>query len=941
MVAEALTGLVERAETTFLPAGDSAGPRALIPIRIGDNVEGVLAVYVRRDSALPAYARAALEALATQLGVALTTQRLRERVVRQDHQLSTIYEITRSARFLQPLEPTLAEVHRRIADVFATSASHIALYDPARAEVSFPSVISTGQVNSYPTLSVDDPESLTCWVIRNDEPFATADWAQANKPVPGLLQGAVPRSILCFPMRAQGEVLGAIGIQSERAHAYSEVDYYLLNALAGQIAVIVRNARLHDRVQTQVSELATLYEGSALITSDLKLPDVLYNIVRALARSLDVRSCALVRWDSNLRALRIDAVAWRSADGEELLAPLDRELALRIITQPSLQACHRDARAAHFERLGPNGDELGALLDALEVDSLRVEPLVWRQEPLGLLLLGDMASGAASGANELRVLSSLSSQVTVALEHARLYQQAEKRLEELSLFQKIGLQITSRLDINVVLDTIGEVALQLLDVNNLHIYLYDADKEEFEFGTALWRDGQRVPAVAQPRKEGLTATVARRGEPVVINDADRHALYRSDDSKEWGVAAIAGFPLKRENRVIGVFTVTFLQSHAFGEDELLLLKLLADQASVAVQNAQLFRDLEYQLRMMSALVEMAQKVTGRLNEAAVMENTVERVRMMLGARACTIALVYDDTLIIEAAAGIKAEFLKSRLRIGEGASGLAVAQGKVIYVPDTYAETDFPLFDPSVRCLLAVPLTIRDEVFGTLTVDALAPNAFDPADIQFLTIAASQVSVAIVNARLFEQTERRAEQLANALEELKQNYQLMDELVQNLSHELRTPLNIIKLSVDLLRDGAYGLLAHNQKEALEVVSQRCDVIDRLLKDIVTPQRITTETLETGPLRLNQVLTSAVQAHQVQAAESGHQIICEEAADTYWVTADRERMHQVLDNLIGNAVKFSPHGGRNNHTGRRRRAAGPRAHSRRGHRDTRGYAGTHL
>src|SRR5690606_32002347 len=141
------------------------------------------------------------------------------------------------------------------------------------------------------------------------------------------------------------------------------------------------------------------------------------------------------------------------------------------------------------------------------------------------------------------------------------------------------------LELDVVLESITESALRMIDADNLHIYLWDADRERFTFCSALWRDGRREPAVAMPRADGLTATVIQRGELVVIDNAVGHPLYADPTAEKWGVQAIAGFPLRHGGRVIGAFTVTYLEPHEFTHDELLLMNLLADQAAVAVENA--------------------------------------------------------------------------------------------------------------------------------------------------------------------------------------------------------------------------------------------------------------------------------------------------------------------------------------------------------------------
>ena len=587
---------------------------------------------------------------------------------------------------------------------------------------------------------------------------------------------------------------------------------------------------------------------------------------------------------------------------------LDYDVGQTIAKHPLVRLLYETQQSISLSAGEELAEEEESLLSLAGYQSLHLSPLSWHNQHLGMILVGDLEMQRHFSTSEIRLIQNLASQAAVSLEHARLFSQSQRRLEELELFQHIALQITSRLDLDVVLETISESALRLMDINNLHIYLYDADREEFEVGMALWRDGRRDPAVKLPRKNGLTASVAKTGKPIIINDAASHALYQSTVAVKWGVAAIAGFPLKHEDRVIGVFTVTFLKSHSFGDDELLLLKLLGDQASVAIENARVFNILHRQVNVMSSLVNMAQQVTGNLQVDKVLTTTVHMMQQLLNARASTVTLVDGDELVVEATAGTKPEFVKVRLKMDEGGSALAVRERRAIYVRDTKQDPDFRFFDPAVRSMVAVPLISRGVVLGTLTVDQEEPDAFSTSDVQFLTIAASQVSVALANARFHEELLERADQLANAIQELRQNERLKDEMLQNLSHELRTPLTFVKGYVDLLLDDGMGALNDAQREALDIVTDRTNVITRIISDIVVPQRIEASTLNVQALPIADLLQSAVSGHQLTVQSKGFSMVYTKPDTSPMVRGDQERLVQAIDNLINNAIKFSPDGG---------------------------------
>jgi signal transduction histidine kinase len=228
-------------------------------------------------------------------------------------------------------------------------------------------------------------------------------------------------------------------------------------------------------------------------------------------------------------------------------------------------------------------------------------------------------------------------------------------------------------------------------------------------------------------------------------------------------------------------------------------------------------------------------------------------------------------------------------------------------VPDTH-HVDFIFFDPVVRSLLCVPLMVRERVIGTLAVDKDVPDGFTPVDERLLTIAAAQAAVAIENARLYEELKERAARLGQAYTDLQALDRLKDELVQNVSHELRTPLTFVKGYIELLLDGEMGQINEQQRESLAIVADKTNAIARLVSDILFLQQIEHQSLQLSDLNLVEVVRRALQSNQPPATAAGITLQAMAPPHLPPVRADRDRVNQVLDNLIGNAIKFSPNGG---------------------------------
>lgn len=184
----------------------------------------------------------------------------------------------------------------------------------------------------------------------------------------------------------------------------------------------------------------------------------------------------------------------------------------------------------------------------------------------------------------------ISSQASTSLSNAYLYQASRQRTEELEAVRKASLSVTASLDLEQVLTAILKGTLELLsDVEDAHIFLYQ--KGKLVFGAARWGDGQKEGIWAEPRADGLTYSVANGGKEIIIEDMQSHPIFKNNVDWE---GAIIGLPLKIGKTVVGVMNVAYQQPRRFSESELRILKLLGDQAAIAIDKARLHQLIEQQ-----------------------------------------------------------------------------------------------------------------------------------------------------------------------------------------------------------------------------------------------------------------------------------------------------------------------------------------------------------
>jgi anti-anti-sigma factor len=216
-------------------------------------------------------------------------------------------------------------------------------------------------------------------------------------------------------------------------------------------------------------------------------------------------------------------------------------------------------------------------------------PLIAADQVIGVMAVQSYDQEGSFDEDNLDLLTAIASQAAVAIHNAWLYRESQQRVAELSALQRVGLELAATTELAEVLDAVADSAMELLHPNTVLIFLYDDLRKALTLGTGLRETGERGFFVATPRPEGLTATVAETGKLITVEDASSHLLREQDPEFEGEVRSVAGVPLIRSGRVLGVLNVVYHTPHSFEEDELRLLQMFADQAAIAVANANLFQ----------------------------------------------------------------------------------------------------------------------------------------------------------------------------------------------------------------------------------------------------------------------------------------------------------------------------------------------------------------
>ena len=253
--------------------------------------------------------------------------------------------------------------------------------------------------------------------------------------------------------------------------------------------------------------------------------------------------------------------------------------------------------------------------------------------------------------------------------------------------------------------------------------------------------------------------------------------------------------------------------------------------------------------------------------------------------------------------------------------GIVLLQGQPFLIGDIHAVWDriHPLNQQlasltQTKALIAVPLKTKDRILGSLTVDRIQGHSLTHDDLELMMTVAHQVAIALDNASAYEQIEDLnvglEVKVRERTAELEQADRLRSQFLSHVSHELKTPLTSIKGFLQNLLDGLTGPLNEKQQRYLSRMLENSDRLIRMIEDLLDRTRIQSGRLDLvpGEIDLGHCVADAVEQLRLLAQAKRQTLEAVAPPVPLIVWADRDRLIQIVTNLVQNAVKFTPEGG---------------------------------
>jgi signal transduction histidine kinase/CheY-like chemotaxis protein len=323
------------------------------------------------------------------------------------------------------------------------------------------------------------------------------------------------------------------------------------------------------------------------------------------------------------------------------------------------------------------------------------------------------------------------------------------------------------------------------------------------------------------------------------------------------------------------------------------------------------RELSRSVSELQALGEVSQAVSSSLDIETVLSTIVARAVRLAEADAGTLYELDGSTGVFEPRAnfGVSEEMIAmlrdARLGMGDGPVGMCATTGKPVQVADVessvYGGRKIWLHD-AIRAVVAIPLLRDERVTGALVIRRKQAGEFPPATLKLLQTLGSQSVLAIENARLFNESQLKSEQLADASK-------LKSQFLANMSHELRTPLNAVIGVTEMLLEDARDLHRDDELEPLERVLRAARHLLELINDILDLSKIEAGRMDIHiePFPIRPLVEEVVTTIAPLASKNDNKLVIRCPDDIGSMAADQTRIRQALLNLMSNANKFTEHG----------------------------------
>ena len=858
--------------------------------------------------------------------------------------LETLSEISRIAHSTLDLKERLNIIVNKTAEKIGADCCYISLMDKDERHLTLKATKGLN-IRAVDKVMLNVGEGITGWVAKEKVPVALreAHLDPRFKYIPETGEERF-RSMMAVPVTVHERCIGVLTVQTYEPKDFSEDEITLLSTIAREIGGIIRNAQLYESINHRLLELTTLYEVGQALTSTLDLDTLLKLIIKNSVCATKAKGGVLRLLDPESHKLVVKAYSMPDEDAKRLEdLDIGKGVAGKIVEtgNPILIS---DASL----------NEEFITVSKIASCCVMGVPLKTKDHIIGTITLYDKSyvegEETATFTNEdLQILSTLASQASIAIENAKFYQQTLKNAREMETLFSLSKGLTSILDLHFVLDSVLRMICDLLGGGFGILTLYDEQSQELVTKSLFGASPSMIPHLRFKIGEGTTGWIGEHKESLILETMD------ADDTKTQylPIRNLIGVPLIVKDRLIGTIEIANkVSAPKFSSSDLMFLSTFAGQASIAIENANLYEKAK---QLAEENIKKATELSILHEIGSALATTLDMDRLLhiiltgvtigggLGFNRAILFLVdekenvlkgvlgvgpdsgeeallmwnrhpssgslrdrilSDDDMVIHKDSSINKLTMSLRVPINGGTSVLARTildkQGYIIRDAMNDPRTLPPLRDAiKTESFATAPLIAKGKVIGAIFVDNyFTRRPITEDDMRFLMMFANQAGLAIENAMVYSNLEETNKSLREAQERLIQQERMaaLGEMATSMAHEIRNPLVSIGGFARRLRD---KLATDEQaRKYSDIIFQEVHRLERILQEILAfakeapPAFVSTD--------INKVIEDVLFLFRDSLSARNVRIVTGLSPELPLISADPQQLKQVFINLFANA-----------------------------------------
>jgi phosphoserine phosphatase RsbU/P len=601
------------------------------------------------------------------------------------------------------------------------------------------------------------------------------------------------------PLEEQGMVLGALQVSRPKGPEFTTDEIDSLNGLAGVVAVSLIAAHRIAVERFRLNQLNLVREVSSQIANVMHVDELARRVTKLIQQTFHYYYVAIFTSRRHSTSLRFRASAMAPRKGKrKAQVALEVEMGQGLIGEA----------AAKGERIlveNVRDEPRYRFIDVLpETRSEVVIPLKMEDRVLGVL---DVQSDQAHAFhhNDLLILEALADTIARAVEGARLYNDLQRRADQLTLIAEVSKSVSSSLEVRTLMENVASLIHDRFGYPYIHLFTVHPNRRLIEYQAGNGARSQKLAGhtLSLDDADGIIPWVAREGKAVLANDVKKDERYRASPLPPEDTNAELCVPLLYDNKVVGVLDIQSHHHNAFTEDDRVIFEAVADNIATAIHNADLYYSEQWRRRVADSLREVAGLISADASVDDVLEAILAELDRNLAVDISAIWLLEDDELYLAACHNCDEDLLEATLYSSPDAydslMNALYSENPLIRKPsDPIWITGLIAGFNQDYSGLAVPLRVGDQNLGVITLSHSTPGRYGHEAQAMTTTFASYAAVAIENTRLYDSAQEQAYASAALLQVAQAIVSLND-----LDEILSTIIRILPILVGVERAALY------------------------------------------------------------------------------------------------------------------------------------------